>query len=157
MGYPRFMRRRGFGVHSPFAYRFITEVIGERYAYYDYARLSTENDRLLYRVAACLQPCKIQEGERKMAAPARLACPKHGAAHLEPPLWTGIKKTNLMVGRPSDVKALEADTVLFLHALPYEQKAIKENPYPGLNYLLKRECVAIIIPFPHLPCQVLEL
>lgn len=35
----RFRHRRGYGVHSPFAFNFITRVIFERAAYYKYAEL----------------------------------------------------------------------------------------------------------------------
>lgn len=36
----RFRKRRGYGVHSPFAYAFLRGVVLEREAYYAYARLS---------------------------------------------------------------------------------------------------------------------
>ena len=35
----RFRHRKGYGVHSPFAFRFITDVIYERHSYYAYAKL----------------------------------------------------------------------------------------------------------------------
>lgn len=35
----RFRKRRGYGVHSPFAFSFITEVVYERGAFYEYERL----------------------------------------------------------------------------------------------------------------------
>lgn len=68
----KFLRRwrhsRGFGVHSPFAFRFIREVLREhRCAYYAYADIAGEVRRrpgvmalaealLLYRVAVDLRP-----------------------------------------------------------------------------------------------------
>lgn len=65
------MRMRGHGVHSPFAYRFITEVIGEpgrTYAYYAYPAIRSlalkygEQEhwlRLLFRVTAEFFPADI--------------------------------------------------------------------------------------------------
>ena len=59
----RFLTSRGFGVHSPFAFRFITEIVGERYAYYGYDDIETaiekhpeerklrRHSRLLLRIA----------------------------------------------------------------------------------------------------------
>ena len=35
----RFRQRRGYGVHSPFAFRFITDVVYERHPYYAYREL----------------------------------------------------------------------------------------------------------------------
>ncbi len=58
----RFRHRRGYGIHSPFAFSFVTGVVYERGAYYAYAPLSREarparaalrekDDRLLLRLA----------------------------------------------------------------------------------------------------------
>lgn len=60
----RFRHRRGYGIHSPFAFSFVTDVIYERGEYYAYAPLSTicpehgerpllrrRDLRLLFRIA----------------------------------------------------------------------------------------------------------
>lgn len=55
----RYRTSRGFGVHSPLAYRLITEVINGREDYYDYeeidrlasCRRERERLRMLYRIA----------------------------------------------------------------------------------------------------------
>lgn len=64
----RFRKRRGYGVHSPFAFQLITRVFfekGEFYAYSDLERLfphqrtsdtSLRNDRLLFRLVNDCQP-----------------------------------------------------------------------------------------------------
>ncbi|MDE6524298.1 MAG: hypothetical protein K2L66_01945 [Paramuribaculum sp.] len=49
-------RGRGNGVHSPFAYRFITEVLRQKDAYYAYDQLDGYLPRLAYRVALCVSP-----------------------------------------------------------------------------------------------------
>ena len=38
----RYRRTRGFGVHSPFAYGFITQVLGSRYPFYCWDKLEAE-------------------------------------------------------------------------------------------------------------------
>lgn len=75
----RFRHRRGYGVHSPFAFQLITEVINERWPYYDYADLLEQEEslkaahdrhllaagetlklrRLLYRLANYVHPQNI--------------------------------------------------------------------------------------------------
>lgn len=64
----RLARRRGFGIHSPFAYEFVRKVISQHYAYYCYPRLtkmaksnsiSSRKLRLLFRLALFLHPEKI--------------------------------------------------------------------------------------------------
>lgn len=66
----RFRHRRGYGVHSPFAFRFITDVIYENHPYYAYRELDSrlplpmrlrqrKGLHLLLRVANHLQPDTI--------------------------------------------------------------------------------------------------
>ena len=42
----RWPKRYGFGVHSPFAYRLITDVIGEHAPYYNYSDLRKQEKQL---------------------------------------------------------------------------------------------------------------
>ena len=80
----RFRHRKGYGVHSPFAFRFITDVIYERTPYYAYA----EQDKalplsmrfrkrkglhLLLRLANHLQPETIEPKELACCAAPRSA------------------------------------------------------------------------------------
>lgn len=53
--YRRWRHRRGYGVHSPLAYRLVTEVITDlprQYKYYDQSSHRGKEYRLLYRLAA---------------------------------------------------------------------------------------------------------
>lgn len=68
-------RAKGFGVHSPFAYRFITEVLSEHLCYYDYNKLETKTDRTLYRIAAYFSPAKIYTSLSRHARTILMACP----------------------------------------------------------------------------------
>lgn len=69
---------RGFSVHSPFAYRFITRVLRERCHYYCFRdKLTDTDERRLFRVANFLQPhtvAFIDDCPRARKAVA-LACP----------------------------------------------------------------------------------
>lgn len=67
---------RGFGIHSPFAYRFITEVIRQPYAYYAYDELPDHSSRLLFRVLVALGPRRIAVyGPRLWSTAAKAAWP----------------------------------------------------------------------------------
>lgn len=55
--FSRWKHSLGFGIHSPFAYRFITEVLCQHLPYYGYADISRDSRiRLLYRLVAAIQP-----------------------------------------------------------------------------------------------------
>lgn len=89
--------KRGFGVHSPFAYDFITTTLRERrgYAYYAYPQISRANRRL-YRVLVRLCPALVRSvrsdadlmaavGRLNAAATAGDACPGDRHIVLLPP------------------------------------------------------------------------
>lgn len=69
--YKRWRHGRGFGIHSPFAYDFITRTLRERLPYYAYdsidalaadglaVNLSQRRLRLLYRIAVRFNPAVI--------------------------------------------------------------------------------------------------
>lgn len=54
-------RRRslGFGIHSPFAYHFITEVLRQRHPYYSYSKLGSRRERTVFRIAVDLHPRRV--------------------------------------------------------------------------------------------------
>lgn len=70
----RFRHRRGYGVHSPLAFEFITQVIYEKSAYYAYEKLRARHERLLFRLVNYAQPqLAIEVGD--CGAPLFLAKP----------------------------------------------------------------------------------
>ena len=69
----RWRTGRGFGVHSPFAYYFITRVLRERLPYYDFERLpeissrriSDRDSRMIYRLSAFFRPDTVNVSGRQ--------------------------------------------------------------------------------------------
>lgn len=63
----RAWRSRGFGIHSPFAFRFVTRVLredGEYYAYRELRRIAHSGARfadlsLLFRIICCFSPSEV--------------------------------------------------------------------------------------------------
>lgn len=49
----------GFGIHSPFAYRFITEVLRQPLQYYAYASLPAPRQKLTFRIVLHLHPQSV--------------------------------------------------------------------------------------------------
>ncbi len=83
----RFRKRRGYGVHSPFAFNLITGVFFEKEAYYAYAPLAAwrkgrttapeRNDRLLFRLINDHRPAScliLGEGAEVAAAYLKAGC-----------------------------------------------------------------------------------
>jgi predicted O-methyltransferase YrrM len=54
----RILRRRGFGVHSPFVFHLITKVIGERRLYYRYYDIEMIRQQLLFKEDSIELPLK---------------------------------------------------------------------------------------------------
>ena len=67
---------RGFGVHSPFAYRFITETLRQEHIYYAYHQMRTPQERLIFRVVLALRPATVAlEGMPSARKAVRYAMP----------------------------------------------------------------------------------
>ena len=88
--YRRWRHGRGFGVHSPFAYHFITEVLRQPLPYYSYARIGGRTERTIFRIAAFLGPAtvavaaprQVREAIELAVPRARIIAPGEGAADL---------------------------------------------------------------------------
>lgn len=60
LAFSRWRHGHGFGIHSPFAYRFVTEVLRQEYGYYAYLRLpGNERFRTIFRVVLALRPANV--------------------------------------------------------------------------------------------------
>lgn len=91
----------GYGVHSPFAYRFITEVLRQEYGYYCYSRLGDPTLRTIFRIVNHLRPAVVEiRGEKAIGAAVHFA----GSV-----IRTGkVKNPELMIVQGN---AADADTI----------------------------------------------
>lgn len=143
----RLLRRRGYGIHSPFAYRFTVEVINaDGDMYYDYCRLADRWQRLLYRVAVFLQPSEIIGVGGGNAAPALMACPpKQRVA----PVWTVEDATRLAVAG-ADTAVTEIERLLHRGWVVYAEGGRRDAVLPGMKFHVSRG-PSIVFPWVHLP------
>ncbi len=159
MAYPKFLRRRGFGVHSPFAFRFVTEVISERSRYYDY-KLLPARQHLLYRLAAWLQPTEISVWGDAEAQAARLAAPERDTKRV-PTSWAEVNQAKLAVVKWPDMaliqKLLSDGWVVYAQLKRPMVSQMKEGALDGLAFVLHHRLEAIIFPWSHLPRQIIDL
>ncbi len=130
----RFKHSRGFGIHSPFAYRFLTEVLHETTPYYDQAGKGRKQ-RLLTRMRAFVDP--MQQAELEDVRPVKVVDLAPESTVI--PATDG--NTIIYIDRPG-----AADTAINVR--------LDELGY-GITFRSQRGA-SVIIPFRRLPRQVIE-
>lgn len=131
----RFRHRRGYGIHSPFAFSFVTDVIYERGEYYAYAPLSTIHPghgerpllrrrdlRLLFRIANAsgaqevLLAAHDAQRVKQYVAAARPRARFHTAAPDSSALRDALHNLRGIHLAYAEAEALDRDTVELLLA-----------------------------------------
>jgi len=130
----RLRHSRGFGIHSPFAYRFLTEVLHETTPYYDQAGQGRKQ-RLLTRLRAFVDP--MQQAELEDVRPVKVVNLAPDSTKI--PATDG--NTIIYIDRPG-----AADTVL--------NARLDELGY-GITFR-SQHGASVIIPFPRLPRQMID-
>lgn len=117
----RFRYRRGYGIHSPFAFNFVTGVVYEKGMFYAYPELKTlynevqpqgirfKDGKLLFRLANFAQPktiCVVGYDVDSWAA----HCLHAGCSHVQMVDESGLAQADFVV--LSDEKASKAEYIL---------------------------------------------
>lgn len=139
-------------MHSPFAFRFITEVLGERCPYYDFERLKSPHQRIAYRIAARLSPATYGVAGDADGVPVRMACPhaeqRVGAVDLLLAAH-GASVCNLM-------PTLDAGGVVVIDGkerqLVDDAKCYLDTKNHGMTFDNGKD-FCILVAYPHLPRQ----
>ena len=151
----RWRHGMGFGVHSPFAFRFITEVLNlpKIYGYYAYLYIADERMRTLFRVINRLRPNKISipEKNKEIRAAVNSAVP-HATivpmAEADMVILDGRKQRKLAVDEIPDGASL-----VVLNFSRWKNWQMYKAAMPAGMTFANRKEMAIAIPFSHLPRQ----
>lgn len=155
----RFARKRhslGFGIHSPFAYRFITEVLcpPRCYAYYAYKQTGRDRRmRLLVRLLAFFSPasvriCSESDGDRMRAIVAAVL--PHAASD------SGAD-CDFIAADSGDIAALmPRNALIFGPQTPAILAGIQAALPYGMTFSNGHDC-AVVAALPHLPRQDFDI
>lgn len=154
--FSRWRHGRGFGIHSPFAYRFVTEVLRQEMGYYAYLRMPG-NDlyRTVFRIILSLRPESVAlVGTEEYKRAVREAVP-HARI-------TAPSKADMIIVDGKSHEGFELDNYPDKHVivLNYKHlhawKAYKEALGCGMTFANKGS-LAVAAALPHLPRQDFEV
>ena len=146
---------KGFGIHSPFAFRFVTEVLCQPLHYYAYSRIGRDRRlRLLFRLVLAFRPGTVAV---LSAQPDKLR------------LTAALPSSALKFASPgcADMLIVDADDVLLAEYIPHiaagahalvlngtrqTTRAIREAMPSGMTF--DNRCGTLVVAaYPHLPRQ----
>lgn len=147
--------RRGFGIHSPFAFSFVTEVLAQRLPYYGYADISHDaRIRLLFRLIVYFQPEKAAVFSSQPDLLRRAIIRASSKTSI-----TNDTDTNFVVADADDYKPeaysgliTAGANAIILNTVPETRRAIAEALPHGMIFDNRRGTL-IIASLKHLPRQ----
>lgn len=151
----RLRHSRGFGIHSPFAYRFITEVLNlpKEYGYYAYLYLPGTVSRTVFRVAVRFSPGKVCLLDAPDEIGKAVACAVPKAAKV------GLYDADMVIfnaarQRKLPAAALRPDAVtVILNYKKWKNRAEYMTALPAGMTFSNASTMCVITPLPHLPRQ----
>lgn len=154
--YKRWRHGRGFGVHSPFAFRFITEVLNlpGYYTYYACAGIADVKLRTLFRIAVSLRASKVsfigcKSGD--VRATVLRAVPQAVLAR--------VNEADFIVFDAAQTPKLEADAippsanVVIFNYKRWKAMSVYAAGLPAGMIFRNAGDIAVVAALPHLPRQ----
>ncbi len=144
----RFWRHgRGFGIHSPFAFRFITETLNQSLPYYAYAEIGRDKRlRLLFRVVLAFAPHRVAivgESDDLWLA-IHLACPAAEKVELD-------DCPDFVVSAKAEFNSCAAKAVEQFGCHAFFMETPSELPFCRMTFCNGKQLV--IANYKHLPHQ----
>ncbi len=140
----------GFGVHSPFAYYFITRVLRERLPYYDFERLPEisgrqiriRNARMIYRLSAFFRPDTVYvAGEHSEAALAIVTLAHPSARAVSTPETAQMA---IYAGSDTTPAAAAREVTVILSADSDAISGFRTSLSEGMTFFNSKTAVAVI-------------
>lgn len=150
--------RRGFGIHSPFAFRFVTEVLCQPLPYYGYADIGRDSRlRLLLRLTASFRPATVlllSSQPDRLAATVRRASPSAKTVKKADGVRPDFVVADDLDARPADYLPLVEDGahLLLLNAAKESIREIRAELSRGMLFDNNRGTV-VVAAYAHLPRQ----
>lgn len=146
---------RGFGIHSPFAYRFITEVLNlpSEYGYYQYLYIKEGTPRTIFRIAVRFQPAKVcvvgeQPDVRKAITCAVPKAAYSDMAEAEMIVFDASKQRKL------PVEAIPTGTItVILNYKKWKNRLRYLEALPAGMTFSNASSMCVVVPLAHLPRQ----
>jgi hypothetical protein len=147
----------GFGIHSPFAYRFVTEVLAQPLPYYGYTDISADRRiRLIFRVIAYFSPGHVLI---LSSQPRLLKMAVHRAYSQAIITESAASKPDFVIADAMDAPAAgmkrfasEGTNMIVLNATCETRPELAEAMHQGMIFDNGRGTL-VVIPAPGLPRQ----
>lgn len=147
----------GFGIHSPFAYRFVTEVLAQPLPYYGYTDISADHRiRLIFRVIAYFSPGHVLI---LSSQPRLLKMAVHRAYSQAIITGNAASKPDFVIADAMDARtenmkqyAAEGTNMIVLNASRETRPAIAQAMHQGMIFDNGRGTL-VVIPAQGLPRQ----
>jgi hypothetical protein len=174
----RWRHGKGFGIHSPFAYRFVTEVLREQLHYYGYARIaehyrhrqhrphiSYHTAKTLFRVINYFSPERIMlvgEVESDLLREIALQVSHKtrfvtGAAEADMVIVSQHEATSALATQCLEAIEKNRATVIFVSrrsdTMARAWQQVVSTPTFGMTFCSSRKTPSIFVPNPKLPRQ----
>lgn len=147
--------RHGFGIHSPFAYAFVTEVLAQRLPYYGYADISHDaRIRLLFRLIVYFQPEKAAVFSSQPDLLRRAIIRASSKTHITSHTSADFVVADADDYAPDAYSGFIADgaNAIILNSVPETRRAIAEVLPHGMIFDNRRGTL-VIASLKHLPRQ----